>query len=320
MKIKKYNFRALPVAILGGVGMSYLTFLAAFYFEAVGPAVQVAWLAGSWAGWWLVSEAWRNREVTIEYDDAGIRVHAPVGWDLPWDAVRGLRVADRLGDKFWVVEAEPGVQPSAPWGWFGNIFGAPPHSRVAPSGSAGLPKRPPGAGAAGRRVVSTSWRFGDPMLLVPLALLTALCTVGVVLGTSPAMRWFSFLGAIAAGLSLVFDVRPTRQSLIVDALGIRCLGSRVPWSLGWQQIASARLLAGVLLVTQPGEKDELSVEDEHRADPLAADDLVVRESPRQLRRRLLRTDGLHAAAVPSADADAIAEALADFQAQAWPLA
>ena len=287
-------------------------------FAASTPQLLV-WLVGLMAGWWFIAEAWRNWQRLLEFDAAGIRLHGPVSWDVPWSAVRELRLVKRV-DKHLVIETEAGLRPSAPWGWFGTIFGAGRDTRVAYSGSKSVPKRPEELPAPGPRQVHTWWKLADPGRSVALTLLTLLMVAGVVFGWSHAMQIFAFFGAIAAGIATVFSLRPTRRSLIVDEGGIRTIGEG-HWSLPWPAISSVQTIAGVLIIKGRSDDDEgvIEIEDSHRADDETEDDLVVRESTRQLRRRLLRDPDLRAAPIDLGERDAMQATIDHYRPGAWPL-
>lgn len=51
MKVKEWNFRALPVSILGGVAMIAATFQAVVAAYSTAPITLLWWLAGLGVGW-----------------------------------------------------------------------------------------------------------------------------------------------------------------------------------------------------------------------------------------------------------------------------
>lgn len=318
MKVKEWNFRALPVSILGGVAMIAATFQAVVAAYSTAPITLLWWLAGLGVGWWLVFEAWRHREVVFEYDQAGMRLHSQVGWDVPWSAVRKMRVANRLGDTFLVVEAEPGLKPSPPRGWFGTIFGVPLGARIAPSVSQ-IPKRPKhGPQVAGPRAVSTSWYLPKAGMAIAMGILMVLGVLGVLFGDTEAFKVFSFIGAVVAVVVGAAYVRPTRRILIADQGGIRALGAK-PWSVPWNEVRAVREIAGALVVAPRDSQAalEIEVDDSHRADDEDGE-LVVRESPRQLRQRLVGDEQLYAARLPEADREQIQQVIDHFHGEANP--
>lgn len=267
MKVKNFNMRGIPIAVPGGaLAIGYTFWALATAFTASGPQVA-AMLAGALLIYFTVVEAWRNRESTLEYDQIGVRLHSPIGWDVPWSEVDEVKVRDAMGDDFIVVVPTGPVEPSAPWGWFGTAFGVPRGSRIAPGGGVRkLKKYQKAAESTGPRVVSTSATFLRPWLGLLGAVGMVATFFGIAFGTV-ALPLLMPLGLLAA-FGLAYGQAWRRNIAIVDAGGIRRVGID-NWTLTWKQIESARIVDDALIVRMNDEDDgpdQTEVQDSFQVD------------------------------------------------------
>lgn len=250
MKVEIWNTRAGMLSafgVLGTVMIYLLTLVLAANFD---PSYIAGWIPAATAVLWATIEGFRNANYTLEYDEAGLRAHSIGAWDVPWREVTDVAVVDDMIDRRLVIQVAPDQRPANTRGWFNGAYGQRPTTRIVPYPVKKRPRPPKGVALPkGPRAVSTVWRMRNPLTGAIGAFLLTAATLTMLLG-----HWHVGVGFLLALIGLVggamaaFGLPGRRSVAVVDGHGVRQVGQQ-HWTLPWQYIASAQVVAGTLVVT-----------------------------------------------------------------------
>lgn len=257
MKVEVFNFKAGMLGAFGILGTVIMTLMTLVLGANIASGAIAGWVLATTVILWVTIEGFRNVNHILEYDAAGIRSHSIGGWDVPWEDATMVTVADDLGERRLVVDVIEDQVPSAARGWFGAGAGQRSGNRVVPYPVKKRPRPPKGAAvSSGPRAVSSVWRMRRPMLAAIGAALLAGAMLTMMVG-----QWSLGVGFLLAVIGLTGGYltaagAPRRRSIaVVDSHGIRQVGQK-HWTMPWERIASAQIVANTLLVTPIDAPDQ----------------------------------------------------------------